>query len=440
MKPAALAVCGTLLILCIAALAVAQFVSLSTANQYLERSRASQAQSTAVSAIAATVAGAVRDGRRAAADRAILAVQLRAYRASIEQEAAAVDRRRGTIGTALLAERTAAERFEALALQAASASDAVVAVSALRQLSDSVATIATREQAETVKTVAAMSRLRVRMNIVGLALAAAAVAVAVVAGLAFGYSNRRLTQLVGERTAELEIRNERLAEIDRSRRLFFAKLSHELRTPVTVVRGEAEVALRLGDDTAAMRGVLGEIVVQADVIDRRLEELLGIARADDGRLSLDRAPVDLTALVEASAASVAGFATSNDVTLDVRTPGVPLVISGDARWLQQAALTVIDNGIKFSGAGTLMVELSRSPTGAVLAIADRGPGIAEADLPYVFDPYYQSAKARSRSGVGLGLALAKWIVDQHHGSIRAENAVGGGCIITIELPRGEVTV
>ena len=160
----------------------------------------------------------------------------------------------------------------------------------------------------------------------------------------------------------------------------------------------------------------------------------GPRRRRSGELRLDRAPVDLTALVRVSTASVAGFAASNDVMLDVRAPAEPLVVSGDARWLQQAALTIIDNGIKFSGAGTLRVELSRGPGGATLAITDQGPGIAEADLPYVFDPYYQSAKARSRSGVGLGLALAKWIVDQHHGSIRAGNAATGGCVITIELP------
>jgi hypothetical protein len=94
MKPVATAISGTLLIVCIAALALAQFISLSAANQYLERSLASQAQSTAVTAIAATVAGAVREGRRAAADRALLAAQLRAYRTSVEQEAAAVTSRR----------------------------------------------------------------------------------------------------------------------------------------------------------------------------------------------------------------------------------------------------------------------------------------------------------------------------------------------------------
>ncbi|QXQ05957.1 HAMP domain-containing histidine kinase [Sphingosinicellaceae bacterium] len=434
MKPAAAAICGTLLILCVAALAVVQFLSLAAADRYLERSLASQEQSTAVSAIAATVAGAVRDGSRGGADRALLAAQLKAYRASVEHEAAVVERQRGRIGAALVAERNTARHFEALALQAASASDPALAVSALRELSDAVAAIAAREQAETVGTAASMARLRLRMNLVGLALAGAAVALAVVAGLAFRYGNRQLAQLVRERTAELETKSERLAEVDRSRRLFFAKLSHELRTPITVVRGEAEVALRVGDDAAAMRGVLGEIVVQADVLDRRLEELLGIARADDGRLVLERAPVDLAALVKASAATVAGYAGSNDVVLDVRTPSGPLVVDGDARWLQQAALTIIDNGIKFSGAGTLRVELSASAAGAALVIADQGPGIAEADLPHVFDPYYQSATPRSRSGVGLGLALARWVVEQHGGTIRAGNAAAGGCVVTIELP------
>ena len=440
MKPAAATTCGILLILCIAGLAVAQAMSLSAADRYLERSLASQVQSTAVSAIAATVAGAVRDGSTADADRAQLNTQLRAYQSSVAREAVVAAKQSGGRDDALTAERIAAKQFETLARQAVSTRDPTAAVSTLRELSDAVAAISAREQAETVATASAMTELRLRMNILGMALAGAAVALAVVAGLALGDGNRRLARLVQERTLELEAKNERLADVDRNRRLFFAKLSHELRTPITVVRGEAEVALRLGDDAAAMRGVLGEIVVQADVLDRRLEELLGVARADDGRLDLERVPVDLAELVMASAQAVSGFAASNDVVLDVHAPAGPLIVDGDARWLQQAALTIIDNGIKFSGPGILRIDLGASAGGARLVIADKGSGIPEADLPYVFDPYYQSAQPRARSGVGLGLALARWIVEQHGGTIRAENAAAGGCVMIIELPLRSVSV
>ena len=431
------AISGIALLACVAALAVAQVTSLASADRYIEQSVASQGQSAAVSAIQATVTGIVL-GRDPGSDVGLarrLTRQLAAYRRSIEGEHRASRNASRQQQAALAAEAAAAVRFEALAVRATSAANRTAALSALDELSVAVADIAARERGEALGAATTMTRLKWRMDVVGVALAAAAAGLAILAGSALTSTSRRLARLVGERTAELVSKSERLTEIDRSRRLFFAKLSHELRSPITVMRGEAEVALHLRDDEAAMRGALGHVVANADVLDRRLDELLGLARAEAGRLVLETSTVDLVALVRATAVVADAFAFSHDIAVDLDLPDGPLMVAADPRWLAQALLTVVDNGIKFSGEGRL-VTIALTPAGnhARVTITDRGPGIAEQDLPYVFEPYYQSAAAAGSRGFGLGLALARWVVEQHHGTISAANAASGGCSVAIELP------
>ena len=106
----------------------------------------------------------------------------------------------------------------------------------------------------------------------------------------------------------------------------------------------------------------------------------------------------------------------------------------DARWLGQALLAVVDNGLKFSDpGGRLGLSLAMAGGRAILAVADDGPGIVPAELPRIFDAYYQAEAGRGRGGTGLGLALARWVAEQHGGWIRAENRPDGGCRVVLGL-------
>ncbi|KQU46977.1 hypothetical protein ASG67_15075 [Sphingomonas sp. Leaf339] len=298
----------------------------------------------------------------------------------------------------------------------------------LEALSRLVAAATARERAEADGTARQMAALRSRSRGFALLLAACAALSALVGAAGLRLANRRLERAVADRTA-------RLVGVDASRRLFFAKVSHELRTPVTVMRGEAEVALATGPrDAAALGLALREVVMQSEQLDRRIGELLALSQANDGRLALDDAPFDLGKIVAGAVARTHRHAASHGVRL-AAAPTSHVSIRGDARWLEQALVAVIDNAIKFSGEGDVVdVSLKGHGATAEIHIADRGCGSLPEALPRLFDAYYQTDEGRARGGSGLGLALVRWVAERHGGTARAAVRDGGGCIVTLVLP------
>lgn len=287
-----------------------------------------------------------------------------------------------------------------------------------------VAEISAREQQEVVTARADLHRVSRNTLLFGALLAALALVAALLGARHLSRANRDLAAEVAARTAEL-------TAVDRSRRLFFAKTSHELRTPVTALRTTAEVALAGGGDGAH---ALADVVAQADYLGRRIDEMLALSSAEDGRPVLELVHCDLAGMIGTILPIAQGYARSLDVTIEAKLDSV--AVAGDARWLGQAILAVIENAIKFSDSGGV-VELVMDGDG-VLRVTDHGPGIQPRELPRVFDAYYQTGEGRSRGGSGLGLALARWVVEQHGGTIHAEAAEGPeprpGCRIVIGLP------
>jgi signal transduction histidine kinase len=176
-------------------------------------------------------------------------------------------------------------------------------------------------------------------------------------------------------------------------------------------------------------------VAQAGFLTHRIEELLGLASADDGRLALADAPFDLGQVVAEAVAAARVYAASVDVAIALAVPDGPLPMQGDARWLRQALLAVIENGLKFAPMETVLAVCVTVADGcAEVAVRDQGPGVMESDLPRIFDAYYQAQEGRQRGGSGLGLALARWVVEQHGGAVAAANQPQGGCVIRFSLP------
>lgn len=249
-------------------------------------------------------------------------------------------------------------------------------------------------------------------------------------------TNKDLEQQVAARTAELSQQLRRLAEVDNSRRLFFSQVSHELRTPITVVLGEAETALRDGDATSGrLREALQHILANGQFAHRRLEDLLGLARAQDGKLTLQRARFDLRDVLEATRVQADSYARSCGLTILAEVPPDRIEVWGDASWVQQALLALVDNAIKHaSEGGQVRMSIVRDREMASISVADDGPGVAAHELPSLFDTYHQAAANRQRGGSGLGMAVARWVAEAHNGTIWARNGEERGLVIHIQLP------
>lgn len=248
-------------------------------------------------------------------------------------------------------------------------------------------------------------------------------------------SNEHLEETVRERTKNLEATTLKLREIDENRRLFFSKTSHELRTPVTVLMGEAEVALRNKNaDSETYREALAHIMASGGFLRRRLEDLISLARSEDGRVTIERQTVDLSQCARETVAAAEAYAHANEVELEGEIAAEVLLVDGDPSWIKQAILAVIDNAVKFSPAGgQVTINLTGEDGFGVVDIADVGPGVEPEALNNLFDPYFQASGGKRRGGSGLGLTVARWIVEQHNGKISARNVVPTGLGVRLEF-------
>ena len=223
---------------------------------------------------------------------------------------------------------------------------------------------------------------------------------------------------------------ERLERLFNVQRRFVADVSHEMRTPLTIIRGNLDLMRRYGYDEEVMHAIEGE----ARRMSRLVDELLLLARADAGHLTLNKEVVSLDTLVLEVYNQARML--SDDVSVTLGQLDQALVL-GDADRLKQLLLNLVTNGVKYTPAGgTVTLSLARENGWACVRVADTGIGIAEKDLPHIFDPFYRVDPARSRAqgGTGLGLSIAHWIAEAHNGRISVSSEVGKGSVFTVALP------
>ena len=229
-------------------------------------------------------------------------------------------------------------------------------------------------------------------------------------------------------------------------RRFTADASHELKTPLTVLRADVERAMSDGvsksEKMVALEEALHETARMADLV----ETLLTLARADEGRVELLLEPVSLAPLVRDvyETALILGESAKVEVNMPFTAEAV---VMGDAPRLRQLFLNLVTNAIKYTPeGGRVDLGLGRHPGHAAFVVRDTGIGIAAADIPYVFDRFWRADRVRSRTmartrddqggggGSGLGLAISQWIAHAHGGTLTVTSRLGKGSLFTVTLP------
>ncbi len=248
-----------------------------------------------------------------------------------------------------------------------------------------------------------------------------------------------LNDIIRERSAELTEANQRLERADAQRRRFFADVSHELRTPLTVILGEAQLGMRADDlDGEDARESMALIHTRARRLNRRIDDLLRVARSESGEIDLASAPFDLHRAAHDAMDDLSAVARRRGIDLTLGVEGDTTAL-GDEDWTRQVISGLLDNALRHSADGTpIALTLTAQDDTVSLSIEDQGTGIALADQSRVFERFRRGSDATERTGFGVGLSLAKWIIERQGGLIALESPAkdNKGTRVTLRLRRG----
>jgi signal transduction histidine kinase len=214
-------------------------------------------------------------------------------------------------------------------------------------------------------------------------------------------------------------------------------VSHDLRTPLTRLRGMAEMALAGTPDVDQYREALADCVEECDRVLVMLNTLMDISEAESGVMPLHRARVPLREIAARAVDLYKDVADARDVSLALTDDADDVVVPADRTRLEQVAANLIDNALKYAPAGgRVTVQVQTEGPDALLIVSDNGPGIPPDELPKIWDRLFRGDRSRTERGLGLGLSLVKAIVEAHGGRVEASSAVGQGSRFTVRLPLG----
>ncbi|MGX0901839.1 signal transduction histidine kinase [Roseovarius sp. MBR-79] len=250
-----------------------------------------------------------------------------------------------------------------------------------------------------------------------------------------------LNETIAARTEALRAANTRLEEVDENRRRFFADISHELRTPLTVILTEAQIGRQQSAGEA--RAAFATIEARAARLNRRIDDLLRVARSDSGQLALDPVAVPLARIASEAVAEMRAEIDTAGLVLDLGPVPEGAVIC-DANWARQVVVGLMRNAIRHARDGGRLALRGMAEGGrAGLSVIDNGPGIAPEDQARVLERFARGERGRAE-GFGIGLALARWVVEAEGGEMRLRSPVpeaealgdAPGLCITVLWPQG----
>ncbi|RYD03344.1 hypothetical protein N752_21160 [Desulforamulus aquiferis] len=216
---------------------------------------------------------------------------------------------------------------------------------------------------------------------------------------------------------------------------FVSDASHELRTPIAVIQGYANLLDRWGkNDQSVLEESVGSIKTEAENMKELIEKLLFLARGDKGVQKIDMEKFPLNELIDEIIKETKLIDAGHDITTNHCES---ISIYADRKLIKEALRVFVDNSIKYTPqGGKIIINCYSLKSEAVLTIQDTGVGIPKGDLPYIFNRFYRADKSRTKQtgGTGLGLAIARWIILKHNGTIEVESTVNEGTRIIIFLP------
>jgi len=219
---------------------------------------------------------------------------------------------------------------------------------------------------------------------------------------------------------------------------FVSDASHELRTPIAVIQGYADMLSRWGkDDAKVLDEGIGAIQTESAHMKKLIEQLLFLARGDNGRNQMTPEEIDLSQMMREVYEESVMIHPDREWRLDAQQP---LLVTGDAAMLKQTARILVDNAVKYTSDGQKISLRTRIKEGSpCFEVQDNGIGIKQEDVAHIFDRFFRSDPARSRAtgGTGLGLSIAKWIVDRHGGYFDVFSREEFGTRISVVLPQEE---
>lgn len=234
----------------------------------------------------------------------------------------------------------------------------------------------------------------------------------------------------------LEEASKESEKLEQLRRDFVANISHELRTPVTVIRGSLEALNeKVVTHPQKVEEYHSQMLKEARSLERLVGDLLDLSRLQNASFAMDMTSVNISDMLSDVMHSAYQLAKEKNIEIKEDVPDASLSLQGDYGRLRQMFLILMDNAIKFSPPNGL-VDIS--VTEHQVSIRDRGPGIDEIQLPYIFDRFYKTLSQDNKEGTGLGLAIAKQIAERHNIVMTAENHPGGGAQFVCKLPQNQM--
>jgi len=256
-------------------------------------------------------------------------------------------------------------------------------------------------------------------------------------------TNRDLVRLVADlevRIGEIQAENALLQDKDQLKTDFLATVAHEIRTPLTAIKGSLSLLLHDPEgfrDEETRREFLALAQQNVERILRLINNYFSLVRIETGQLVLDRQPVELRSLIHTAIARVQGMAQERGIEMVHDGPTESVRVLADPDMLESVLVNLLDNAIKFSPErGVIQVNVKAAPAEVTVRVSDRGAGIPPGDLPRVFERFYRVPTPEVRvTGSGLGLHICKAIIEEHGGRIWVESQVGQGCTFSFTLPR-----